>query len=124
MKHAISRSNLIIGLIFAVTLGSVGWTFISFLQAGSGANTTGANTTGGSEKAGAKADFEEGMKALKGQNVTAAISHFNTATDSLANTTEDSSSVIESIKQGVKLLESGAIGNATSVLGNASKLLK
>jgi hypothetical protein len=124
MRRILFSSNLMIGLIFVLTLGAISELFVSLTEA----QTGGGNMTGGgnvtSPEATAKADFDLGMKALKGQNVTAAISHFNAATDSLANTTEDSSSAIKSIREGVKLLESGAVGNATSMLGNASQLLK
>jgi hypothetical protein len=117
-------SGPIISLILILGLFGVAIP-VSSLEAGnvtSGGNVTSpGNMTGLS---GARVDFEEGMKSIKSQNISAAISHFNSATDALANTTTDTSPAIKLIREGVRLLESGDIAMANQVMDNASKLLK
>jgi hypothetical protein len=91
----------------------------------SNTNTTSGNMTNSigsnmSDTTAAQSDIREGMNSLKSNDTRSAIDHFNSAVDSLSNSSS-SADVIRNLRQGIKALESGDQAGAIGSLEIANK---
>jgi len=82
-------------------------------------SSVGSNMSGTSA---AQSDIREGMNSLKSNDTQSAIDHFNSAVDSLSNSSS-AVDVIRNLRQGIKALESGDQAGAMGSLEMANKEL-